>query len=154
MNASPDQSDAVVASALDELRRYRLRGLQAVGLQVLGQHGARHVDRENDVDPLRTHGLAGDPGLRARERDDESSKREHPQAEQSVSVPTCAPHVGLLDGRHVGVSDRSGAKATPAHVHIQESRDRQAENQELGILEAVHHPPSLWAGVGAGSSAV
>ena len=86
------QPHAVVLTAVDEFGGHFLGGLEAVGFEVLGQHTARDIHGQHDVDALHSHLLAAQLALRTCQRHHGGSHGHHTQR---VGKPA-QPHTKAL----------------------------------------------------------
>jgi hypothetical protein len=79
-----DESDAVAAQLVQEVPQGELRAGEPVRLDVHGQHAARRVECDDEVDAFPTHLLPAKAPLRAGQGDDEGR---HRCREQALSEP-------------------------------------------------------------------
>src|SRR5690606_36336546 len=98
------EAGAIAAALKDELLHLLLGDLQTVPrLEVLREHRAREVYREDDVDPLRGDVLRMRAGTRSRERHDESREHEVAEHEERASneaarARSARQHIGMREG--------------------------------------------------------
>ena len=67
----------VAAQFLDEIEKVGLGSTQTVGMDVIGKHGARDVERDDQVTPARVSGFLTHPPLGSRGRQEKQEEPAH-----------------------------------------------------------------------------
>ena len=124
------QADAVAVAVGDERSGDLLGGRDAVGFEVAGQHRARNVDGQHDVDTL---GVGADvllDVLRTRQRHHEQREGRRAQYERQVTQVVTHGPGGAHDAGDARNADRGPALQRPPDV-VADHRHEQRQQPEV-----------------------
>ena len=142
--AEQDQAYPISAAGGHKISDNRLHHLQPVGppgiqMEVFGQHAARNINGQYNIDTFTGILALGFAELGAGKREDQEEESRPPEHRQN---PTPVPFPRMRQGTQyiqAGITDRR-LRATPP-LEPEDQRDEQPDQQHPGVMQPHADPP-------------